>query len=258
MSLGYLVQKAASFMKRSAKTGPSDSGGVTRAFHGDRCYQQLVRSICSHFPITSFVETGTYLGDTTEYMANTITLPIYTSEVNEKFFQFAAERLKRYENVRASLASSEQVVRQAIEQNLLGPMPFFYLDAHWYDYWPLLDEIELIASRVPRCIVVIDDFQVPGRPEFEFCEGGGGSAEFSGRTTMDQRVCNIDLIQDKLGPPARYQLLYPHYPREEAFGMPGDGKLIGYVALFKNIEPMFKSLTEQRFIHSHFTSVHLS
>lgn len=257
MSLSYLMQKVTSFMKKPVSAAPPSPGDMTRAFHGDRCYQQLVLSICAHFPVTSFVETGTYLGDTTEYMANRIAPPIFTSEVNERFYQFAAERLKRYGNVRASLASSEQMVRGAIEQNLLGPLPFFYLDAHWYDYWPLLDEIELIASRVPRCIVVIDDFEVPGCSEYAFCEGGGGSPEFSGRTTVDKRVCSIDLIQDKLGPPVRYQLLYPRYSREEAFGKSDDGTLIGYVALFKNLGSEFKSLTEQPFIHRHFTRAQL-
>jgi hypothetical protein len=253
------MQKMVSFMKMPVRRAPADSGSgdMARAFHGDRCYQQLVLSICSHFPITSFVETGTYLGDTTEYMANTVTLPIYTSEVNERFFQFAVERLKRYGNVKASLASSEQVLRLAIEQNLLGPLPLFYLDAHWYDYWPLPDEIELISSRVPRCVIVIDDFEVPGHPEFEFCEGGGGSSEFSGRTTVDKRICNFELIQDKLGHPEGYQLIYPRYAREEAFSIPDGGKLIGYVALFKNLGPEFVSWTKQPFIGSHFSAVHL-
>ena len=255
MRMRHLTQKVASFLKMSKALAPRVSGDMMRAFHGDRCYQKLVLSICSQLPISSFVETGTHFGNTTEYMANAITLPIFTCEVKESYFHSSAERLKQYKNVKVFQASSEQVISQAIDQKLLGPLPFFYLDAHWYDYWPLLDEIEVITSRVPRCIVIIDDFQVPGCPEYVFCEGGGGSAEFSGRTTVDNRICNFDLIQAKLNYPAKYEVLYPRYSREEAFGPSDSGTLIGYVAMFKNLELECKPLMDQRFIKDHFANI---
>jgi hypothetical protein len=258
MRVGHLTEKIASFLKMSEKGAPPVSGDMKRAFHGDRCYQKLILSICSQLPISSFVETGTHFGDTTEYMANAIAVPIVTCELKESYFHSSAERLKQYKNVKVIQASSEQVIRQAIDQNLLGPLPFFYLDAHWYDYWPLLDELEVITSRVSRCIVVIDDFQVPGCPEYVFCEGGGGSAEFSGRTTVDNRTCNLDLIQDKLNYPAKYELLYPRYSREEAFGPSDSETLIGYVAMFKNLELECKSLMQQQFIKDHFTNISIS
>jgi hypothetical protein len=39
------------------------------------------------------------------------------------------------------------------------------LDAHWQDYWPLLNELKEIAkTHNNTCCIVIDDFQVPNRP----------------------------------------------------------------------------------------------
>jgi hypothetical protein len=43
---------------------------------------------------------------------------------------------------------------------------FFYLDAHWNEDLPLAEEIDLIFSRSPCAVVMIDDFEVPGDPGF--------------------------------------------------------------------------------------------
>lgn len=43
--------------------------------------------------------------------------------------------------------------------------PCFYLDAHGDDYWPLLDELKAIAVKhLPRCVIIIHDCKVPGKP----------------------------------------------------------------------------------------------
>lgn len=44
---------------------------------------------------------------------------------------------------------------------------FFYLDAHWNEYWPIKEEIQAI-DRLDQYVLCVDDFFVPGRPEFGF------------------------------------------------------------------------------------------
>lgn len=39
------------------------SGYPEVGFHGDRVFQSLIRKLIFSLPISSFVETGTYLGD---------------------------------------------------------------------------------------------------------------------------------------------------------------------------------------------------
>lgn len=46
---------------------------------------------------------------------------------------------------------------------LQGKNICFYLDAHWNDDWPLLGELQIIISNVPKTIVMIDDFETPGK-----------------------------------------------------------------------------------------------
>ena len=44
-----------------------------------------------------------------------------------------------------------------------------YLDAHWNEYWPLLDEIKEIGkTHRDNCIIVVDDVLVPGRKDIPF------------------------------------------------------------------------------------------
>jgi len=59
------------------------------------------------------------------------------------------------------LGNSPQVIGEIIEE-LPEPILLF-LDAHWADYWPLLDELKAIRAR-PNSLIVIDDFKVPGKP----------------------------------------------------------------------------------------------
>lgn len=253
--MGYLKRKWATWLKMPEPSTPSRATAPNRAFHGDRMYQELVTSICASLSVSSFVETGTYLGDTTEFMARAVTFPIYTCEVKEEFFQSSAKRLQPYAHVSALRESSDTFIKRVIGQETVGALPLFFLDAHWYDYWPLVDEIQLITSKISRCVIVIDDFQVPGRRDYSFCAGGGGSPEFSGRTTTDERICNFDLIQPALSRPSDYQLLYPSYQYSQAFGNAPAEALVGYVVVFKNLEAEFKRVTESRLIQDNFNIV---
>jgi hypothetical protein len=57
-----------------------------------------------------------------------------------------------------------------------GRTILFYLDAHWNDDLPLEEELELIFSVHPHAVVMIDDFQVPDDPGYQFDEYGPGKA----------------------------------------------------------------------------------
>jgi len=78
----------------------------------------------------------------------------------------------RVEGIRAIfsyLGSSEKVMDWLLTQNRF-PRPYlFYLDAHWENYWPLLDELKVIAKHgLSDSCIIIHDFQVPGQPTFGF------------------------------------------------------------------------------------------
>lgn len=221
-------------------------------FHGDRIYQSIVLMCIDHFKVSAFVETGTYYGITTGFVAShKRNLPVYSTEIKKKFYNSAKKSLRHYRNVTIINQSSEQCLPRLIGGSKLGSPPLFYLDAHWYDYWPLEDEVRIITSSLEKAIIVIDDFQVPGRDDFEWTHGGDGSTQFKGRTTIDDRPCNLDLINPIMDSRHSYCLLYPAYSCREAFGKAGN--LTGYVVILQNLDSEQSSFLGKGFIKQHFT-----
>lgn len=72
-------------------------------------------------------------------------------------------------NINFICSSSPEFIRNAIDNRLITDNDncFFYLDAHWGEYWPLRDEIKN-ALKLKRSIIVIDDFVVPFYRSFGF------------------------------------------------------------------------------------------
>jgi hypothetical protein len=122
------------------------------------------------------LETGTFLGTTTELMAET-GIPIVTVECNARNYGFCRVRLRRLKNVELRLGDSRTEIRDALleRRNTLGQQPLFaYLDAHAHgnEDLPLAEELEIVFSNVPNAVVMIDDFCVPDDPGYGYdCYG---------------------------------------------------------------------------------------
>jgi hypothetical protein len=72
-------------------------------------------------------------------------------------------------NIKIVQSSSQLFLQEAIGSGELRPSDrcFFYLDAHWGEYWPLRDEITEIL-KLRRAVIAIDDFVVPRHPFYGF------------------------------------------------------------------------------------------
>lgn len=118
------------------------------------------------------IETGTLHGWTTAFFAERIE-HVYTIEVVGENAQKAEGHLKGYDNVRIVIGSSPTILPSLLKLIPSDEKILFYLDAHWGDYWPLFDELDIIAKQVgPRAVIVIDDFKVPNK-EYSFDTYGG-------------------------------------------------------------------------------------
>ena len=146
------------------------------AMNGQRYRCLLVAELIQKILPAAIIETGTYLGTTTEWLAS-FQLPIYSCEAVAHNFGFARERLTMTNNVHLLHADS----RSALANFFNGPLKsclddpiLAYLDAHWYDDLPLDDEVRLIFDRCPRAVVLIDDFKVPNDEGYTFDDYGEG------------------------------------------------------------------------------------
>lgn len=116
------------------------------------------------YTIDTVVETGTHRGASTRLFAILFD-QVHTIEIFENSYKISKKFLKNCSNVECHLGSSE-IVLQKLLPSLKEKTVLFYLDAHWYDNWPLLNELEEISkTHRDNCIVMIDDFKVPGRSD---------------------------------------------------------------------------------------------
>jgi hypothetical protein len=224
------------------------SGVGWGAFHGDAVYRELVLELLRAFPVTAFVETGTSRGYSTELVAAQFpALPVFTSEVLEETYRIARSGLSRYRNITQMLGSSEKCLDELLKSDRVGGMPLYYLDAHWQKYWPLRDELRLLGARGGKAIIVIDDFEIPGQPQFEFDIDGGGEV-------IAGEACNLDYIRPALASAHTYHAVFPKYDRLDAFGAgsdPARDRLRGQVTLFQNLPSEYEAYLARPLVAKH-------
>ena len=117
----------------------------------------------------TWVETGTYLGDTTKFLANNFPKSkIFSLEPQKSIFKFAKFRLRRKANVEIINGSSEEKFEEILHK-LVGPVNF-WLDGHFSgdityqgeSISPIIKELNLIEkykARMGDLAVLIDDIR---------------------------------------------------------------------------------------------------
>lgn len=147
----------------------SDSSAWAGPMNGQQMRQQLVRDLVRHVDIRGVVETGTYRGTTTEFLHHVTGGPVFSIESVPRYHDFASRRFAVSDPVHLRLGDSRPVLAQLAEDDRCPKhQVLFYLDAHWARDLPLHGELELIRRRWHDCVVMIDDFEVPGDPGYGF------------------------------------------------------------------------------------------
>lgn len=144
-------------------------------FNGQPMRRDIFLDIVARTQPACIFETGTYRGATAEFMARATPAHVLSCESQIDNFHFARRRLGALVNV--SLFHSDS--RAFLTRNLpawgtKGETMFFYLDAHWEDDLPLLDELLIVFEHAPRSVVMVDDFEVPDDPGYVFDDYGPG------------------------------------------------------------------------------------
>jgi hypothetical protein len=115
------------------------------------------------------IETGTYRGATTQYLATQYKLPVYTVEANKYFYLYSKLRLLRFRRIHVCFGDSHRWITRRTQNKrpATGPV-FFYLDAHWGSNIPLRSEVHTILKHWPEAVICIDDFRVDDDPGYRF------------------------------------------------------------------------------------------
>jgi hypothetical protein len=147
-------------------------------FNGQTARQALFVDIITNTRPHAIVETGTFLGDTTELMSQT-GLPVFTIELNPRNYGYVRARFWRARNIKLLHGDTRTSLRELFDgalHPLSGRAVFYYLDAHWNDDLPLAEEIDIVFSRCPLAVVMIDDFEVPSDAGYGYDDYGPGRA----------------------------------------------------------------------------------
>ena len=151
----------------SYQLGYIDSNLANGAFNGAPEISLFVNMLRSRYNIHVAIETGSLYGHTATFLASTFD-EIHTIEIVPSNYLTSQNTLYPFPNAVCHLGSSEEVLKELLPL-LKGKSLLFYLDAHWNEYWPLLNELEEISkTHKDNCIIIIDDFKVPGRPDIAY------------------------------------------------------------------------------------------
>ena len=171
-----------------------------RGFHGDAYLLRLVEALAPGAEV--FVETGANVGSTLgDVVRRYPHLECFSCEPDPDAFAVAHAHATVRAGVHVFEETSQEFLRrfecserQRFDQPLLA-----WLDAHDYGFeWPLREEVSFLTGRFTRGAILIDDFQVPGQPEF-------------GWDQYDGRSCSFDYIESSISDSVAYRLSYPSY-----------------------------------------------
>lgn len=215
--------------------------GRITPFRNDRILLLMLHSLIDRAGITVFVETGTYLGFSSYYVAARYPhLRVATIEKNRQYYDLSRVLLKRCRNVRQALGDSAEVLESQLSLFTRVEAPLFWLDAHWYDYLPLPAELGIISQRLGHAIILVDDCAIPGRPDIKFDSYSG-------------RAIDLKLIGSSLDRSKEYQVLVPDYDVRAAYpDLDTRPTLTGYAILFMGHGELAVSLARDPFVRKHF------
>lgn len=146
-------------------------------FNGQEFRQKIFLELVEKMGFSTIIETGTFRGLTTQYMYRQSGLPVHTAEVNPRFFAYAKTRLSKDTGVVLYNRDSREFLLQLIKNRVIeNKQVFFYLDAHWADDLPLLEEIQIVFENFPDAVVMVDDFKVPCDDRYGYDDYGVGKS----------------------------------------------------------------------------------
>lgn len=140
--------------------------------------------------LTCAIETGTCLGSTTCWLVENFSFHVRSYEINEQYHRIALDRVPRANKMdhqcpMVDLTLESSVNIQSPDVDGMGDRTLCFLDAHWNEHCPLLDELAAIAAAGIKPCIVIHDFLVPG-------------TDFGFDKMPDGRPFSLDLIGDHL------------------------------------------------------------
>lgn len=201
--LASLAFRAAATKDKNDAQRPHSWGDAP--FNGQKSRVLFFQELMKHVKFDAIVETGTFRASTTLFFNDVSGLDVYSCELSDRYFEFALERVAGREGIHLFRKDSREFLLElSRDENLKRKAIFFYLDAHWNADLPLADELKIIFQNFETPLIMIDDFEVPARPEFEFDDYG------------ENAILSLDVLEPIMDP--KTVLYYPNWSSETESG----------------------------------------
>lgn len=172
-----------------------------KGFEGDELIYKEIKKIAKEHHIKVAVESGTYLGGTTKRLAELFT-HVHSLEIDGTNAIQAIKHTEDCPNVNIYQGNSSTDLLPLLK-DIKQQKVFFFLDAHWLNHCPLLDELAQIAESKKIPFLAVHDFFNPNHTDFGFDTYNGQRLDF-------------DYIKEALD--KIYPLGYQYYYNESAQG----------------------------------------
>jgi len=141
-------------------------------FNGQALRMSTISTICREFSPHVGIETGTYLGSSTPYLAAMVSEAMHTIEIDPATGALANERFKKNHSeskIYLRMGDSVAEIVKILEKvDPLSKKVIAYLDAHWYEAVPTTQEIQALINWGGSWIAIIDDFKVDLDPVYKY------------------------------------------------------------------------------------------
>lgn len=125
--------------------------------------KNLVQKLVAKYQFKHFVETGTYLGETS-YWASTIFEHVDTIEISEEIYKRTSAKYSHVKNISFHFGDSKNVLPKIIPT--IKGKTVFWLDGHWcgrdtggkFNECPVFDELNQ-AIKTEKPVILIDDLR---------------------------------------------------------------------------------------------------
>jgi len=153
------------FLRHALRGELTEAAAFNRQPGRQKLFLDLVRAI----RFDEIVETGTFRGDTTAFMASRSGLSVFSSEASPRHFGYSQARFAFDRRVHVVHSDSRAFLRAHFgKPDHAARTAFVYLDAHWGPDLPLFEETRILFALSSTIVVMIDDFQVPDDPGYAF------------------------------------------------------------------------------------------
>ena len=200
-----------------------------KGFHGDEVLIDFTNSILKNCKY--FIETGSAEATTLSFVSrNHRQINSISCEADTTVYVHAKKQIASLPNADLRNEHSPDFLYSITKQQpeIVKEKVCFWLDAHGYGFkWPLRDEVNHILKNYSQAFIFIDDFKVPGQPQF-------------GYDVYDDQECSLDYLSDIIGNNKSIRIYFPKYQTTTSEYHPLRGWVLientSHVVIPKNLE----------------------